>query len=154
MVQACVRDDVRAGFSASEMVCEGAGDGLCARRRWFLTRRKCFLTQRRSVRRVFRRAFFLCSLPLGGRGVGRCFSKSKSDCLWGGCMLCFKLSKLPPLWEGGGRGLPQIHRKGSARRMQSRARSSYAEPQPSLAMYLKYTAKVRRFPCTSKYRLS
>ena len=27
----------------------------------------------------FRRAFFLCSLPLGGRGVGRCFSKSKSE---------------------------------------------------------------------------
>jgi len=51
-------------------------------------------------------------------------------------MLCFKLSKLPPLWEGGGRGLPQIHRKGSARRMQSRARSSYAEPQPSLAVHL------------------
>ena len=35
-------------------------------------------------------------------GLGRCVSKLKSDCLWDGCMLCFKLSKLPPLWEGGG----------------------------------------------------
>ena len=40
--------------------------------------------------------------PFGRVGVGRCVSNSKSDCLGGGCMLCFKLSKLPPLWEGGG----------------------------------------------------
>ena len=33
-VLACVRDDVRAVFSVSEMVCEGAGDDVRARRRW------------------------------------------------------------------------------------------------------------------------
>ena len=78
---------------------------------------------------------------------------SKSDCLWGGCMLCFKLSWPLPL-GGRGVGLPLIHRKGSARRMQSRARSSYAEPQPSLAMYLKYIAKVRIILMAAKYRPS
>ena len=34
------------------------------------------------------------------------------------------------------------HCKGSARRMQSRARSSYAEPQPSLAVYSQMHCKV------------
>ena len=32
--------------------------------------------------------------------------------------------------------------KGSARRMQSRARSSYAEPQPSLAVYSQMHCKI------------
>ena len=76
-VLACVRDDVRAVFSVSEMICEGAGDGLCARRRWFLTRRKCFLAQRRSVRRVFAEHSFYAP-SLRRVGLGRCVSKLKS----------------------------------------------------------------------------
>ena len=36
--------------------------------------------------------------------------------------------------------IPQSHCKGSARRMQSRARSSYAEPQPSLVLAARLAA--------------
>ena len=69
-----------------------------------------------------------------------CFRKSKSEAqraIAFGAVVCCASSYLSSLPSGrAGVGLPLIHRKGSARRMQSRARSSYAEPQPSLAVHL------------------
>ena len=76
------------------MVSERVGDGF--------SRGGNVFSRRVAECAEFSQSILSMLLPFGRVGVGRCVSKLKSDCLWGGCMLCFKLSKFPPLWEGGG----------------------------------------------------
>ena len=82
-----------------------------------------------------------------------CFSKSKSDFSeWRAKLACALPSA--KAFRAKLKDLLGWRCKWSARRMQSWARSSYAEPQPSLAMHLKCIAKVRTICDTSKFRPS
>ena len=67
---------MRAVFCVSEMVCEGAGDGLRGCWRWCLSASEMVphteeMFSRAEAQRAqsFRRAFFLCSLPYGAESV-------------------------------------------------------------------------------------
>ena len=78
------------------------------------------------------------------------------------------LESLRPATSGGRIPLVSLmidNDKGGARRTQSRARSSYAEPQPSLVLaarlaawlaknFLFASTKVQHFSCASKFRAS
>jgi hypothetical protein len=57
---------------------------------------------------------------------------------------------MQPTTPGGRFPLLLLWCKGSARRTQSRVYSGFAEPQPSLALYLKYNAKVQKIIETTK----